>query len=151
MKNNISAALDIAAVVASTAGKFWTGGYTGPGAKYEPAGIVHAGEWVANREMVASPVTGPIIQALEATRVNGFSEGGFSSGKNGSSSSSGLALASGNIEETIQRNTIIMSKLSNILNKLDQEGVKNIYTWKDADSLRQGMSRLNEIEDSVSL
>ncbi|HPS40059.1 MAG TPA: hypothetical protein PL124_11635, partial [Candidatus Cloacimonadota bacterium] len=38
----------------SALNNMWTGGYTGPGGKYEPRGIVHAGEWVANADMVAS-------------------------------------------------------------------------------------------------
>ena len=37
----------------------------------EPAGIVHAGEWVASQKLVTSPVTRPIIDALEyAQRTN---------------------------------------------------------------------------------
>jgi len=32
--------------------KLYTGGYTGPGGKYEPAGIVHKGEYVLNQEDV---------------------------------------------------------------------------------------------------
>lgn len=33
----------------------WTGGYTEPGDKYKPAGIVHAGEFVGNQESVENP------------------------------------------------------------------------------------------------
>ncbi|WMM74476.1 phage tail tape measure protein [Rhodococcus pyridinivorans] len=33
-------------------GKFWTGGFTGRGAKREPAGVVHKGEYVLPQEMV---------------------------------------------------------------------------------------------------
>lgn len=32
------------------AGQFYTGGYTGPGAKYQPAGVVHADEYVIKKE-----------------------------------------------------------------------------------------------------
>lgn len=32
----------------------WTGGYTEPGGKYEPRGIVHAGEFVANQDAVGN-------------------------------------------------------------------------------------------------
>lgn len=32
----------------------WTGGFTDPGDKYKPAGIVHAGEFVANQDAVRS-------------------------------------------------------------------------------------------------
>ncbi|MGM9862254.1 MAG: hypothetical protein ACI30W_06625 [Muribaculaceae bacterium] len=44
------------------------GGFTKPGAKYEPAGIVHAGEWVASQELVNSPKTRPVINMLEAVQ-----------------------------------------------------------------------------------
>lgn len=47
------------------------GGYTGEGSKYEPAGVVHKSEWVAPREMVKSPKTGPVIAMLENYRLAG--------------------------------------------------------------------------------
>ena len=47
------------------------GGFTRPGSKYEPAGIVHAGEWVASQRLLASPVARPLIEALDyAQRTN---------------------------------------------------------------------------------
>jgi len=97
IKNRISEGISIAAVVAAVAaglvginaGKAH-GGYTRPGGKYEPAGIVHAGEWVATQEMVKSPVTGPVISALERQRMSfggsgimnrmnhfGYAQGGY--------------------------------------------------------------------------
>lgn len=47
------------------------GGFTRPGAKDEPAGIVHAGEWVASQKLLASPVARPMIEFLDhAQRTN---------------------------------------------------------------------------------
>lgn len=47
------------------------GGFTKPGAKNEPAGIVHAGEWVASQRLLASPVARPVINMLDhAQRTN---------------------------------------------------------------------------------
>ena len=47
------------------------GGFTRPGAKDEPAGIVHAGEWVASQRLLASPVARPMIEFLDyAQRTN---------------------------------------------------------------------------------
>lgn len=47
------------------------GGFTPPGAVDEPAGIVHAGEWVASQRLLASPVARPMIEALDyAQRTN---------------------------------------------------------------------------------
>lgn len=47
------------------------GGFTKPGAVDEPAGIVHAGEWVASQKLLANPVARPMIEALDrAQRTN---------------------------------------------------------------------------------
>lgn len=56
---------------AALAQGYATGGYTRPGGKYEPAGIVHAGEWVASQELLANPAAAATIAALdEAQRTN---------------------------------------------------------------------------------
>ena len=56
---------------ASLAQGYATGGYTRPGSKYEPAGVVHAGEWVASQELLANPTAAATIAALdEAQRTN---------------------------------------------------------------------------------
>lgn len=47
------------------------GGFTRKGRVDEPAGIVHAGEWVASQRLLASPVARPMIEALDyAQRTN---------------------------------------------------------------------------------
>lgn len=50
---------------ASQAQGYAEGGFTRPGRKNEPAGIVHAGEWVASQKLLANPVARPMIDALE--------------------------------------------------------------------------------------
>lgn len=56
---------------AAAAKGYSEGGFTRKGAKDEPAGIVHAGEWVASQKLVNSPVARPILNALEyAQRTN---------------------------------------------------------------------------------
>lgn len=56
---------------ASEAQGYASGGFTPKGGKYEPAGIVHKGEWVASQELLASPVARPMIEALDyAQRTN---------------------------------------------------------------------------------
>ena len=56
---------------ASEAQGYASGGFTGIGGKYEVAGVVHKGEWVASQEMVNNPATRPIIEALDqAQRTN---------------------------------------------------------------------------------
>lgn len=56
---------------ASAAQGYAKGGFTGEGDKYEVAGIVHKGEWVASQELLQSPVARPMIEALDyAQRTN---------------------------------------------------------------------------------
>lgn len=60
--------------------EFAEGGYTGEGGKYEPAGVVHKGEYVVPKRMVESPRYQPTIAALEAGRTRGYAEGGMAGG-----------------------------------------------------------------------
>lgn len=46
------------------------GGFTRPGRKDDPAGVVHAGEWVASQKLVNSPQTRPLIDMLEYAQRN---------------------------------------------------------------------------------
>lgn len=56
---------------ASLAQGYSAGGFTRKGRKDEPAGVVHAGEWVASQKLLASPVARPMIEALDyAQRTN---------------------------------------------------------------------------------
>ena len=76
--NTAQGAIQTALVVAQTVAKFSKsgkkeksysdGGPTGDGGKYEPAGIVHKGEWVAPKWMIEHPQLGPHIAVLEAVR-----------------------------------------------------------------------------------
>jgi hypothetical protein len=56
---------------AAMAQGYAAGGYTTPGGKYQPAGIVHAGEWVASQELLANPTAAATIAQLDqAQRTN---------------------------------------------------------------------------------
>ena len=68
-------AIQIAAIKkqqqASESQGYMQGGFTPLGDKHQEVGVVHAGEWVASQEMLASPVARPIINALDyAQRTN---------------------------------------------------------------------------------
>lgn len=64
-----------AANIAQIAGvQFATGGYTGPGGKYEPAGIVHKGEVVWSQEDVRRAGGVAAVEALRLGR--GYANGG---------------------------------------------------------------------------
>ncbi|MDU9394314.1 phage tail tape measure protein [Pseudomonas sp. zfem002] len=53
---------------------FSDGGYTGEGGKYDPAGIVHAGEFVLRREVVSQP---GMLGYLETLNNRGYADGGL--------------------------------------------------------------------------
>jgi phage-related minor tail protein len=66
-------------VVAALAfsGSFAGGGYTGPGGKYEPAGIVHKGEGVLSQEDIRA-LGGPSgFMALRKSLRSGYADGGL--------------------------------------------------------------------------
>lgn len=68
-------AIQIAAIKkqqqASEAQGYAEGGFTPPGRKDEPVGVVHAGEWVASQKLVNNPQTRPLLEALDyAQRTN---------------------------------------------------------------------------------
>lgn len=54
---------------------FAEGGYTGDGGKYEPAGIVHKGEYVIPQSIVKRNPT--IVTELEKMRLKGYANGGY--------------------------------------------------------------------------
>lgn len=55
--------------------QFADGGYTGPGGKYDPAGIVHAGEFVIPKDVVSQPGMLPFLEAIKDGK--GYADGGF--------------------------------------------------------------------------
>lgn len=58
-------------------GGFAEGGYTGPGDKYQVAGVVHRDEYVVPAWQVHNPMYAGHISALEAGRMRGFNDGGL--------------------------------------------------------------------------
>ncbi|MDO8972249.1 MAG: hypothetical protein Q7U74_16255, partial [Saprospiraceae bacterium] len=72
--NTASAVGSIAAIVAQSIANFSQpagyskGGYTGDGGKYEPAGIVHKGEYVIPADMLRNPQVASMVAGLENFR-----------------------------------------------------------------------------------
>tara|TARA_R110000851_G_scaffold33896_6_gene90416 strand:+ start:1501 stop:4173 length:2673 start_codon:yes stop_codon:yes gene_type:complete len=63
---------------------FAEGGYTGSGSKYQPAGVVHAGEFVVQKSVVDKPGVRPALENLN----RGYASGGYVGGGSGGSSDS---------------------------------------------------------------
>jgi hypothetical protein len=76
MASTIAAVLGAIASARSSLG-FAEGGWTGPGGKHQPAGIVHADEYVAPKHIVHSAAAQPHLAALESMRLRGYADGGL--------------------------------------------------------------------------
>lgn len=61
--------------------QFAEGGFTGSGGKYEPAGVVHKGEYVVPQSVNYSSAAQPHIAALESMRLTGYATGGLVAGQ----------------------------------------------------------------------
>lgn len=75
----VAAAVGLAAVVAALAfaGGFAKGGYTGSGGKYQPAGVVHAGEVVIPQEQVKAKGLGHFASEYFGGNMPGYTGGGL--------------------------------------------------------------------------
>jgi len=75
----VAALIGLAAVVAAMAafsGGFATGGYTGDGGKYQPAGVVHRGEYVFSKE-ATSRLGKDYLESLHVSAKSGYATGGI--------------------------------------------------------------------------
>jgi lambda family phage tail tape measure protein len=80
-----------------TGGLFDSGGYTGPGGKYEPAGVVHRGEYVFSQESVNR------IGVANLERLHrGYANGGFVGNAPSTPMISGATVVAPTIAVTVQ-------------------------------------------------
>ena len=99
----------------------WTGGFTEPGGKYEPRGIVHAGEFVGAQEAVNNTPIRRVFNLVDyAQKTNtvaritnediarvvgfrkGFSEGGFTGGGAGTAAAGSTGIGKDDLAWAIQ-------------------------------------------------
>lgn len=91
--STIATILSAIAQAKSVIGGFAEGGYTGDGGKYQPAGIVHRGEYVAPQSVMSNPASRPHISALESMRLKGYADGGFVTNQSTASANNALITA----------------------------------------------------------
>lgn len=104
------AELAVAAEQRNEVANLWTGGYTAPGDKYKPAGIVHAGEFVANQDSVRNAPMRKVFNLVDYAQRNnrvanitnddiirslgvrqGFANGGFVGGSSTVTNNNGIS------------------------------------------------------------
>ena len=135
------------------------GGHTGPGHKYEPAGIVHKGEYVIPQEGVKNPRVRQVIDIIEIARRNnalarldirpvvnslhgkGFSSGGFTQSSVGGKDNIRVFEKSGHspglTPEHIERFERAIDKLSKYRPPVAIEMVaKGLNTWENIQEKR---------------
>lgn len=64
-------------IAATAVAGFSEGGYTGPGGKFEPKGVVHGGEVVIRKEVVDQPGMKDYLIGLNRSGKPGYASGGF--------------------------------------------------------------------------
>jgi hypothetical protein len=105
--------------------QFAEGGWTGSGGKYEPAGIVHKGEWVAPQHVVNNPMAQPHLSALENMRLRGYADGGLVTSSAGAS---------------VNQNFDVMNLIKNM--PAPEVSVKEITTSQKRIKARQNISSI---------
>ncbi|WP_455921823.1 phage tail tape measure protein [Pseudomonas putida] len=126
---------------------FSDGGYTGPGGKYDPAGVVHGGEVVIRKEVVDQPGMKDYLVGLNA---RGYADGGYvtpvtTGGGAGiraaNSSASGMAQVN-NINVTVQRDGSASVEADTNVGLRTVDGIKklmvSVYKEQEAKSSTSG-------------
>jgi chromosome segregation ATPase len=73
----LAIATGLANLAAINGVQFAEGGWTGPGEKFDVAGVVHADEYVAPKKVKNMPQAQPHLAALERMRLRGYADGGL--------------------------------------------------------------------------
>lgn len=105
------------------------GGYTGDGAKYEPAGIVHRGEYVIPKNLLSRPDIARTAGMIELARINGnmaqmsmpgagYAAGGYTG------TSQSAQTTDPELKEIILKNTEVLTKLLTWKPKVATELIK---------------------------
>ncbi|MFH0757329.1 MAG: tape measure protein [Bacteroidota bacterium] len=145
---------------------YTAGGPTGLGGKYEPAGVVHKNEYVIPEEGFFNPNLRPFINVIEEARKSGTlrslsmagvptnqyaqrqggpggSRGFVGGGPTSPMDDSGTQASDPNMTRLLEMNI-------RLLTKLDKDGVYSYIGDKQTREIRDGISKIELIEGSVS-
>lgn len=128
---------------------FETGGYTGTGRHDEPKGIVHAGEFVANRYAVQNPAVRPVLDLIDQAQRNNTI--GSLTAKDVSAVLSGVASTTNNTyyQQSVPTDngiSVILLKAVKVIDSLNKRLDEPIYTYTRA----TGKMGVNEAQDLVA-
>ena len=123
----------------ANSGWFATGGYTGDGGKYEPAGTVHKGEFVMTKEATKRIGVDNLYRMMR-----GYASGGIVGGS--SSGGSGVSYANG---ASVGINSINVSVNNGSDPKGMESGIKAIFTQMIQKSCSQGGEVFNYVSQKT--
>ena len=128
---------------------FEEGGYTGTGRHDEPKGIVHAGEFVANRYAVQNPAVRPVLDLIDQAQRNNTI--GSLTAKDVSAVLSGVASTTNNTyyQQSVPADngmSVILLKAVKVIDSLNKRLDEPIYTYTRA----TGKMGVNEAQDLVA-
>lgn len=123
---------------------FSDGGYTGDGGKFEPKGVVHGGEFVLRKEVVAQP---GMRNYLEGLNVRGYAEGGYVTPRvaseaataTGRAASSGSQRNSGStIQQTFNVNGDVSQETIAMMQSMVKQGTRQALEMVAKDAKANG-------------
>jgi hypothetical protein len=161
-KAKTQAAINTGIVVAQTVGsalssgkrnkkdQYYTGGYTGDGGMYEPAGVVHKGEYVVSQQQLRNPHVQSLVAAMERNRVSLspdavslFSAGGYTS-PSGSASAPGSSPSAGGSSDSSLRSIIEA-------NTAAMQAIMQLKIYTTIEDIRKGDKKFTEIQNTRGL
>ncbi len=132
------------------------GGYTGSGGKYEPAGVVHKGEFVSSQEAVGNPTVKPVLDIIDAAQKNGtistldlgklmnkpFANGGYTTSQQTQTTQQAPVMS---VPKELYD---VLIQTTNAVTKLQQEGVPGYWSWEN---YKEGKTKMENLEKDVGL
>lgn len=126
----------------SLKGQYSSGGYTGDGGKYEPAGVVHKGEYVVAQEEMANPAIVPMVRAIESARLArrhgrtgsgtaGYADGGYVTG----------SAATGGTDQLIK----IVADLAAQVEAMKSKPLTATVNYQSFETAQQRMTQVKEL------
>lgn len=112
-------------------GNYYSGGFTGQGGKYEPAGVVHRGEYVVPKHMVNQSTGLPYMNALGQI-AQGYAGGGFVQ------SAPKVSMPSGFMVELSPTDRALLAAAGNVTITVDGKVLANAVNGSNTNSSRRG-------------
>lgn len=151
------AAVKVAFTALKTSIQGWeSGGYTGVGAHDEPAGIVHRGEFVANRFALANPAIKSVLDLIDGAQRSGsvqnLSSEEISAAAGGRTSSPSAPSATStptNVVVNSPENTELIELLQTLKERFDKPIVAETYATGKGGTM-EAERLVNQMENNAS-